>query len=294
MKQLFIALLLLLISLAGTPAWASFIDQTCPDQIPTGAVYNIQSYEPVGQEFVPSTSGLAGIAISIADLGGTGGPVTVLVREGTIDGLVLPGAAASRDMPSEGWEYPFAEFLFPDPVILIPGQTYVFEVVVDSNRWGIRATDDVCYEPGSMVLNGNLIGKDLRFRTLGDNLSPISSRLYCYPTWGTVPLTSSFSLRLWHDHEGQTRTIAGHIDLTLGNGQFLPNFRAGYTNVHYGNPRVVIWWLNLPAIYPMLGTNLFEFVGQDVTPAPWNQPPYAPSGDTDTDFCEILILGGGD
>lgn len=55
---------------------------------------------------------------------------------------------------------------------------------------------------------------------------------------------------------------------------------------------MVSWPLTLPAIFPVLGTNLFELTVEDVTPVPYNQPPYAPSGDTDTDFSEIYIYLG--
>jgi hypothetical protein len=106
-------------------------------------------------------------------------------------------------------------------------------------------------------------------------------------------MASNFSITLSHDHAGQTRRIAGRLDITLGNGQHLPNWRAGSTNVQYGSPFVTSWGLTLPAIFPVLGTNRFELTVEDVTPAPYNQPPYAPSGDTDTDFTEIYVYYDG-
>ena len=39
-----------------------------------------------------------------------------------------------------------------------------------------------------------------------------------------------------------------------------------------------------------MGPNEFALVVEDVTPAPFNQPPYAPSGDTATDACTVTGL----
>jgi hypothetical protein len=45
------------------------------------------------------------------------------------------------------------------------------------------------------------------------------------------------------------------------------------------------WNQNLPALSSLVGDNTFELVAEDVTPSPYNQPPYPPAGDTDTDIC---------
>jgi hypothetical protein len=44
----------------------------------------------------------------------------------------------------------------------------------------------------------------------------------------------------------------------------------------------------------MVGENRFTLFGEDVTPAPCNQPPYWPAGETQTDFCtSTATLPGG-
>jgi hypothetical protein len=42
-----------------------------------------------------------------------------------------------------------------------------------------------------------------------------------------------------------------------------------------------------------VGLNEFRLFAADVTPAPYNQPPYPPAGDTDTDGCTITVAASG-
>ncbi len=37
----------------------------------------------------------------------------------------------------------------------------------------------------------------------------------------------------------------------------------------------------------MIGTNTFLLTAEDITAAPYNQPPYLPAGDTDTASCTV-------
>jgi hypothetical protein len=48
------------------------------------------------------------------------------------------------------------------------------------------------------------------------------------------------------------------------------------------------WNQTIPALTAVLGSNLFQLVAEDVTPAPYNQPPYPPAGDTDTSSCTVI------
>ncbi len=43
----------------------------------------------------------------------------------------------------------------------------------------------------------------------------------------------------------------------------------------------------IPGLGSVLGDNTFSLVAEDVTPAPYNQPPYAPAGDTDSAQCVV-------
>lgn len=47
------------------------------------------------------------------------------------------------------------------------------------------------------------------------------------------------------------------------------------------------WNQSIPALGTVIGDNLFALAAEDVTPAPWNQPPYPPSGDTAAASCMV-------
>ncbi len=108
----------------------------------------------------------------------------------------------------------------------------------------------------------------------------------CTPPSGTIPFSEQFELSLSNNTEF-IRTIAAHIDVTLASGAFIGSWRAGYTNVAAGNSYVSAWSQNIPALGSVIGPNLFELVVEDVTPSPYNQPPYPPAGDTETATCTV-------
>jgi hypothetical protein len=54
-----------------------------------------------------------------------------------------------------------------------------------------------------------------------------------------------------------------------------------------GDSFVTAWTQNIPALGSVIGENLFLMLAEDVTPAPYNQPPYPPAGDTDTAYCTV-------
>jgi hypothetical protein len=103
------------------------------------------------------------------------------------------------------------------------------------------------------------------------------------PASGTVPFTTQFTATLTNLLAGEQRQAAGRVDLVSGGGTSYTNWRAGWTNLSGGEVFTAIWLQNIPALGSLLGDNVFTFHGEDVTPAPFNQPPYAPSGDTDSD-----------
>ena len=76
----------------------------------------------------------------------------------------------------------------------------------------------------------------------------------------------------------------------MGNGQFYPNWRAGYTNLSPGETYTAVWTQNIPALGGVIGNNDFSLFAEDVTPPPYNQPPYVPSGDTATDVCTVKAI----
>jgi len=115
----------------------------------------------------------------------------------------------------------------------------------------------------------------------------IDAALACIPSSGTVPFQTRFVIRITNLYSGERRRMAAHLDLTLANGQYYPNMRAGNTVIHAGQSYFTSWWQNMPASAAVIGLNSFTLVSQDVTPTPYNQPPYAASGDTDSASCTV-------
>jgi len=118
-------------------------------------------------------------------------------------------------------------------------------------------------------------------------LNPVSAWLSCQPSSGVLPLTATIALGLENELAGAWRQVAGRIDLVLGNGTAFPNWRAGHLVLAPGEGHAISWNQLIPEILPAYGDNRFTLVAEDVTPAPWNQPPYPPSGSTDWAQCTV-------
>jgi formylglycine-generating enzyme required for sulfatase activity len=117
-------------------------------------------------------------------------------------------------------------------------------------------------------------------------LETVSAVLDCQPDWGILPFSTQIGVTLANAIEFH-RTVAGRIDVTLASGTYYPSWRAGYTNLSPGEMYFTVWNQGLPALGTLLGDNLFSLIAADVTPAPYNQPPYPASGDTDTAVCSV-------
>jgi len=109
----------------------------------------------------------------------------------------------------------------------------------------------------------------------------------CVPSSGTVPFATSMSVTLTNLYTGQTRRVAGRIGATLANGTAYATWRAGFTNLAAGESYTSQWTQNIPALGSLIGDNVFLLTAEDVTPAPYNQPPYPAAGDTDTAGCTV-------
>jgi hypothetical protein len=96
------------------------------------------------------------------------------------------------------------------------------------------------------------------------------------------------TITLTNENPQNVRRIDGRITATLGNGQSYINWRGGYTNIAPLASFVSSWNQSLPAVGPVVGSNVFQLVARDVTPAPYNLPPYLPSGYMDTDMCTVV------
>jgi len=106
------------------------------------------------------------------------------------------------------------------------------------------------------------------------------------PANGQLPFTSQMAVSMTNLTD-ENRRAAGRIDVVIGNGTPYTNWRAGWTNLSASETFSTFWNQNMPGLGSLVGANVFTITGADVTPAPYNQPPFAPSGDTDTDAVTI-------
>jgi len=114
----------------------------------------------------------------------------------------------------------------------------------------------------------------------------VSVTFGCTPDNGTLPFASS----MWVGLENLTpwnRRISGKINAQIANGTTFNNWRAGWTNLSPLENFTTNWNQNFPGLASLVGENIFTLFGYDVTPAPYNQPPYAASGDSDSMACTI-------
>jgi len=115
----------------------------------------------------------------------------------------------------------------------------------------------------------------------------VDATLSCTPDSGVVPFQTTMTVELTNIYPLLSRRIAGRINVGLANGSTYANWRVGFTNVRVGESFTLSWAQNIPALASVIGDNEFSLLAEDVTPAPYNQPPYAPSGDTATDACVV-------
>jgi len=114
----------------------------------------------------------------------------------------------------------------------------------------------------------------------------IDTELTCVPGSGTLPFGFQINCGLTNLID-ENRRAAARLELQIAAGSVFGSFRAGWTNLAPYETYNAVWNQNLPALGTLVGDNLFTLVGVDVTPAPYNQPPFAPSGDTATDGCTV-------
>jgi len=117
----------------------------------------------------------------------------------------------------------------------------------------------------------------------------ITVALDCVPGSGTLPFTTQFTASLGNT-TAFSRRVAGHIDISTAGGGTFPNWRNGFTNLSVGETFSTTFNQTIPALGSLIGVNQFTLVGEDVTPAPFNQPPYPAAGDTASDACTVTGL----
>ncbi len=113
----------------------------------------------------------------------------------------------------------------------------------------------------------------------------IAAGLSCTPAFGTVPFYLTIDGELANSLPDSSRRVAAHLDLDLAGGLWFPNWRAGWVNLAPLDHYPFTFNLTVPAVGSVIGDNVIWILAEDVTPPPWNLPPYPPSGDTATDSC---------
>ena len=118
-------------------------------------------------------------------------------------------------------------------------------------------------------------------------LGTIDAVLQCTPASGTLPFEALISVALENRYPDQYRQVAARLGVELANGQSFPAWRSGSTTLDSGSSFSTVWSQPFPAFGSLVGENTFRLIAEDVTPEPYNQPPYPPSGDKAGDRCTV-------
>ena len=128
------------------------------------------------------------------------------------------------------------------------------------------------------------------FSTLYNSSIPqntVTAGVQCIPSSGTIPFSTAITVYLGNDCLRQDRTVAGSIDLYLADGTVVSDFRSGFSQIPAASLSIFSWSQHIPYRGKVVGMNTFMLMVTDVTAAPFNQPPYPPSGDSSTDICLV-------
>jgi hypothetical protein len=153
-------------------------------------------------------------------------------------------------------------------------------------RWTMGATDSSWQFSGWNI-------DDVEIWGMGGTVTPtdtVAAGFSCTPGSGVVPFTTSMWASLDNLYTGQLRRVAARINVVTGGGGSFNNWRSGFTNIAAGGNYTTSWNQSIPALGALLGTNTFTLQAQDVTPSPYNQPPYPPAGDTDSAACTVEAI----
>ncbi len=242
---------------------------------------------PIGQSFVPAESEHLGFDLWLSSSTLTDHlPVTVVLHENDLDGSVVVGSTVTI-VPPGGYWGDWIPFAFASPVSLAPGGTYFIELITDTSwlSWGGDHMGG--YLAGNGYMDDGPWAGDFNFRTWVSCNEYLQVSLTCTPASGTLPLNVHMVAYLKNLYVDQIRQYAARIDVGLASGALFTNWRAGYLNLNAGWYFTTEWNSLLPALGILQGDNTFILIAEDVTPAPYNQPPYHPSGDTDVDSCTV-------
>jgi len=115
----------------------------------------------------------------------------------------------------------------------------------------------------------------------------VECAISCTPAGGTLPFIEHFSISLTNLYSGLFRIVDARISALLAGGQFYPAWKAGRVFIAAGETFSAAFYQSIPDLPAVTGDNIFTLSAQDTTPSPYNQPPYPPSGDTDSQICMV-------
>jgi len=119
---------------------------------------------------------------------------------------------------------------------------------------------------------------DVEYRPIKYNSPTVGSAFSSSVTSGSLPFYTTMRAEMFNLYDEQIRRLAGRIDVTLGNGTFYANWRNGFTNLTPQSAHTIQWNQFFPPLPSVAGHNIFTLTVEDVTPSPYNQPPYPAAG----------------
>lgn len=117
----------------------------------------------------------------------------------------------------------------------------------------------------------------------------VFAAMECFPDAITLPSTCRIQIGIRNMSQAQRLVDAG-LSIELPDGALYENFRFGSLSISGGDSFDTFWRQSFPAIPALEGTSVLRLRAEDVTPSPYNQPPYPPSGAVDSKACTLQII----
>jgi len=199
---------------------------------------------------------------------------------------VLPSALAVGDLDGNGrQDVVLGSWEWGAITVLVNGHEETpLDVLGQHNACEI-ALGDLNNDTHLDVVVAGLGGLDILLNN-ARRYSTVTADLNCVPASGMLPFSCRFRCSLRNHWHGKRRMHAG-VDAQLADGTLFENWRSADVVLDDVEERHYSWTQNLPAHPWLAGDNIFRFRATDISPAPFNQPPYPASGWTGNDECVV-------